>query len=72
MRSLNTFISIHKTAKDALRLGQRFCNMYMKQPFPELYYEENDDKAAFMIRSYLTDYCYFETLPIILTENNKK
>ena len=63
IKSLALFLKIHKEAKDKLRLGQRFCNMFIKEPMPELYYEENDDRAERIIYTYLFNLCYINELP---------
>lgn len=57
------FINIHKNAKDSLRLGQRFCILYIKNSWPELFYEENEEKAALIIDAWLHCHQYFDELP---------
>ena len=49
--------------KGVLRFGQYFCNIYIKKPWPELFYEVNDDKARVMIAGYLDALHYTEQLP---------
>lgn len=50
-----------------LRLGQYFVGTYVKEPWTELYYEENFDAAITMINNWLKDKQYFNTLPPRLT-----
>lgn len=66
------FISIHKqnAKKDGQRLGQRFCNMYIKDSWPELFYAHDID-ATILIHQWLTDNSYLEELPKPLTEQAK-
>lgn len=46
------------------RVGQYFVNTYIKHPWPELYYEEDAQKALFIIGLWLTDHDYsFTNLP---------
>ncbi len=51
-----------------LRLGQYFCVKYIKQSYPELFYTQDEAKAEKLIRKYLNDYQYFDTLPKVLFE----
>lgn len=46
-----------------LRLGQWFCNNYLKQPWPELYYQEDEKKAEEMIEKWLDDHQYVRNVP---------
>lgn len=63
-KSFGEFCRIHFQQKDqSVRLGQRFCNFYIKGQWPELFYEENEQKAAKMIQKWLADNCYFDSLP---------
>jgi hypothetical protein len=63
------FIAIHKAnaKKDGQRLGQRFVNMYIKDPWPELFYAPDID-ATILIHEWLTNNSYLEELPRPLTE----
>lgn len=45
------------------RLGQAFCNNFIKSPWPELFYEENETKAEVMIKEWLTNNHYYATMP---------
>ena len=46
-----------------LRLGQFFVSRYIKQAWPELFYERDYDKALGMIKHWLITHCYFHELP---------
>jgi len=65
-RSTQIFIANHKTEGGPLRLGQRFVNRYIKEPWPELFHERNDRVAAAVIDKWLTDHHYIHELPYIL------
>lgn len=45
------------------RLGQAFCNDFIKMPWPELYHCTDDERSAQIIYYYLTDYCYWPNMP---------
>ena len=64
--SFNKFIKIHESSKkDGLRLGQRFVNMYIKDAWPALFYETEDNKAKIMIITWLSMHQYEAVLPPI-------
>lgn len=65
---METLRSIRASAKRAptLRLGQYFCNTYIKGSWPELFYEKNDNKAAEMIRVWLADHSYTDSMPPVV------
>lgn len=46
-----------------LRFGQFFCNHYIKEPWSELYYEEDIVKAIDKINMWLIDNCYVHKMP---------
>lgn len=50
-------------ASSGVRMGQHFCNTYIEQPWPELYYETNPWKAMDMIVEWLQDNQYYDKLP---------
>lgn len=58
--TLADFIRLHHALKfkDDLRLGQRFVNMYIKESFPELFYEGDEYKAVDKIIAWLVQYHY--------------
>lgn len=47
-----------EAAKCGQRVGQWFVNRYVKQPWPELYYCENSQKAKAMILAWMQQHCY--------------
>jgi hypothetical protein len=58
------FLSLHNARKqDKLRLGQRFCNMYVKESWPSLYYTEDETLAKALINGWLANYHYYNALP---------
>ena len=49
---------------DNLRLGQRFVNDFIKESWPELFYETNEHEAIHMIVMWLQHYHYqYDSLP---------
>ena len=48
------------------RLGQHFCNMYIKGQWPELFYVEDRQKCLIMIEKWLKDNCYENDMPPIV------
>lgn len=54
-----------------LRLGQYFCIKYVKQSYPELFYTTDEVKAERLIRKYLEDYQYYNSLPKSLHDLTK-
>lgn len=60
------FLNIHFThCADGLRVGQRFVNMYIKKPWPELFYAD-ETKSAELISGWLEDNQYFDELPPVV------
>lgn len=61
-----SFLRIHAEnhSKDDWRLGQRFCNMYLKNEdeVPGLFYLQ-DYKAKLLIQKWLDDHHYYDRLP---------
>ena len=59
------FKALHnqKKAVDKQRMGQRFCNMYIKEAWPELFHAPDID-ASFLIHDWLTRHQYYDTLPV--------
>jgi hypothetical protein len=49
-----------------LRLGQYFCNLFIEEPWPELYYEGDDDTAAAKIEEWLIRHHYTEEFPPVI------
>jgi hypothetical protein len=50
-------------AQQHLRLGQLFCNLFIDEPWSELYYEADDAVAESLISGWLRDHQYTDTLP---------
>lgn len=75
VETLADFIRLHHRLKntDHQRMGQRFVNMYVKGPMPDLFYEADDMKSVDKIMAWLTTYHYIDsdhsvnTLPPRLT-----
>lgn len=65
---LSYFINEWKQANNSLRLGQHFCNEYIKCPWPELYYCEDTEKSISMIVEYLVTLCYYPYMPHLIGE----
>lgn len=61
--NLTQFIRAHNQANDGLRLGQRFVNIFVKEPMPELYYEESDKESMRKISEWLTRHQYHDKMP---------
>ena len=62
-KNLYEFICMHNVAFDGLRLGQRFVNIYIYEPWPELFYEKCDDRASCIIGDYLLNHQHLYTMP---------
>lgn len=45
------------------RLGQAFVNDFIRNPWPQLYYCTDNEKAGRMIYLYLSDHCYWPEMP---------
>lgn len=45
------------------RLGQAFCNDYIRSSWPELFYCEDEGKCVKMITQWLNDCQYYGDLP---------
>ena len=64
MKSHLKFYSLHnELKKDGLRMGQRFCNMFIKESWPDLFYQENERKAIKLIYQWLKEKHYYYELP---------
>ena len=50
------------------RLGQFFCNNYIRGPWNYLYYQENDDISKLMMVQYLERYHYYNEPPVPLND----
>lgn len=58
-------------ASEHLRLGQYFCNKYIKGNWPELFYCEDRQKCLIMIEKWLKDNCYQNDMPPELVRASK-
>jgi hypothetical protein len=66
--NLESFVTFHyeQQRSDHQRLGQRFVNTYIKHPWPDLFYESHDGTAYSLIRQWLADHHYTDTMPLSL------
>ena len=66
MKSLTTLLVNYHSSQDkvcGIRLGQYFCNKYVKGQWPELFYCEDEDKCIDIVTQYLYDTCHTDKLP---------
>lgn len=64
MPSIQILLGLYaKEGKKYLRLGQYFVGKYIKYSWPELFYEEDYEKALNAIAVYLHQLQYIEDLP---------
>lgn len=66
--AFNRFVARHQAANSPLRLGQAFVNIYIKEPWPELFHEPDDKYATVMIEEYLDRHHYYDVMPIPVQE----
>lgn len=52
-----------KNNRKTERLGQAFCNDFIKIPWPELYHCVDDERSGQIIYYYLTDHQYWPNMP---------
>lgn len=67
LNSLSVFIQQYNASKDkqcGIRMGQYFCNKYVKESWPQLFYCTDDEQSKQMIKEWLTRYCYESELPL--------
>ena len=69
LHSTLKFLHLHETCSDQLRLGQRFVIMYIRSPWPELFYSGGEAKAIPMINRWLEDNQYINDLPQVIERN---
>ena len=62
--SIKKLLNLYEKERKHQRLGQFFVNNYVKYSWPELFYEEDEEKALNMIQIYLNHYQYTEELPM--------
>lgn len=53
---------LHAEKPSEQRLGQWFCNTYIKGSWPELFYAD-DEKAAAILASWFESHHYVDSLP---------
>jgi hypothetical protein len=53
----------HPKYYNSMRLGQHFVNRYIKNPWPELFYCEDESRSKAMISTWLMDNQYTDQLP---------
>ena len=63
LKSVWLLMQLYKKEGGNQRLGQFFCNKYVKYSWPELFYEEQTDVAIRRITVYLTHLQYIYELP---------
>ena len=56
--TFNEWLEDWKYNRPCERLGQAFVNDFVKEPFPELYYTEDNDHALRLIEEWLLRYDY--------------
>lgn len=64
-KAFEEFKEMYARAHDAehLRLGQYFCNLFIRESWPELYYEADDAEANALICEWLERHQYTDALP---------
>lgn len=64
MKTFIQFIHEHMAMPNPKpRFGQHFCNLYIKEPWPELYNEESNIMAEAMIAKWLKQHQYWPNMP---------
>jgi len=66
MKSLTTLLVNYHSSRDkvcGIRLGQYFCNKYIRSNWPQLFYCQDDTRSIEMITQWLVDNCYENSLP---------
>ncbi len=59
---LNDYYNRRKAVE---RLGQAFCNDFIKESWPRLYYSESESQSLWMINAWLGNHHYFNgELPV--------
>lgn len=54
-----------KNNRKTERLGQAFCNDFIRESWPALYYCEDSEKSAQMICQWLIQYQYWPNMPTV-------
>ena len=63
MNSLSLLVKEWQEESREERLGQYFCNRYIKKPWPELFYCNSFSRALAIISKWLEDNHYTDVLP---------
>ena len=61
--ALGLALSCYYAEVEHERFGQWFCNNFIKEPWPELFYEEDKTKSKTMVEQWLDDNCYVRSMP---------
>lgn len=61
-KSLVKFLKEHYKNEQNQRVGQKFCNLYVKTSWPDLYYASDED-AVQIINQWLYQHGYHDQLP---------
>lgn len=72
-RSLDRIIAKHKHLypNNEIRLGQYFCNEYVKDSWPNLFYEEDDKSSQALIQLWLNSNRYANVMPQTIKRGRK-
>lgn len=66
-QDFKTFHFTH-SKKDHLRLGQRFVSMYIREPWPELFYCEDIGLSLDLINDWLVRNHHIDHLPALIQD----
>lgn len=72
MKSLNEIYNTWLLSLDyqcGVRFGQYFCNKYIKDSWPKLFYEEDNEQSKKLIVEWLVHHCYTTSLPTEVIQN---
>ena len=62
-QAFERYLKQHREANDGIRLGQRFCNDFIKGPWPKLFYAEQEYDCVGIILGWLESHHYFNEMP---------
>lgn len=54
------------------RIGQFFCDRFLKEPWSELYHEDDQGKAVQMIEAWLASHHYIDSLPPVVPSHDER
>ena len=63
MQTLMIILRDHRVGYRNLRLGQYFCDRYIKSSWPDLFYCEDYAKCVHLISKWLEDNQYLDSMP---------